>query len=321
MLRRYEPWPRSATPIRKDSSRGPRRCASSRAHYGADTIATINGGTDVRKAPAADYFAHVLLPLLPRIGARVDFAVVKRGYYPAGGGEVRVAVEPSVLRPVALDRPGDLVAIEGLAHVADLPLDIALRMRDAALRALAAVPGSAPRIETCLLSNEAAFGHGGAIAVWARTENSVLGASRVAERGVRAAQRIRRPAFRAESDRAPRARPRWRGRRRGRRRFVRARSHALRPRWHGTEQAAAHRRVPRVSRIQPLPVVDRSLRAAHTLFPAPRSRRSPRGFASRDRHRRQSYRRSFTVRDSSVGMGRKRAITRFMTCSCSSGTK
>lgn len=153
---------------------------------GKSVSATINGGTDVRKAPAADYFAHVLLPLLSRIGARVDFAVVKRGYYPAGGGEVRVAVEPSVLRPVALDRPGDLVAIEGLAHVADLPLDIALRMRDAALRALAAVPGSAPRIETCLLSNEAAFGHGGAIAVWARTENSVLGASRVAERGVRA---------------------------------------------------------------------------------------------------------------------------------------
>jgi RNA 3'-terminal phosphate cyclase (ATP) len=112
--------------------------------------------------------------------------VGKRGYYPAGGGEVRVAVEPSVLRPVSLDEPGGVVAIEGRAHVARLPIAIAQRMRDAALGALSGVPGAAPCIESVAISDEMAAGHGGAIVVWARTEQSVLGASAVAERGVRA---------------------------------------------------------------------------------------------------------------------------------------
>jgi RNA 3'-terminal phosphate cyclase (ATP) len=151
---------------------------------GQSMSATITGGTDVRQAPAADYFGHVLLPLVSRVGARIDFTIMKRGYYPSGGGEVRLAVAPSVLRPLSLDHPGALLEIDGMAHVAGMPLHIAFRMRDAALRALAAVPGGAPRVEACLLPIEAATGQGGAIAVWARSEQSILGASRVAERGV-----------------------------------------------------------------------------------------------------------------------------------------
>jgi len=151
---------------------------------GRPVSALIRGGTDVRKAPAADYFAHVLLPLLARIGGRIELTVVKRGYYPAGGGEARIAVEPSVLRPVAFDQPGSLIAIEGRAHVARLPVTIADRMRDAALGALSGVPGAAPHIESIAISDELAAGQGGAVVVWAKTECSVLGASAVAERGV-----------------------------------------------------------------------------------------------------------------------------------------
>jgi RNA 3'-terminal phosphate cyclase (ATP) len=79
-----------------------------------------------------------------------------------------------------------LIGIEGLAHVAHLPSHIAERMQAAAMLALSAVPAAAPLIETCLIPDEMAAGQGGAIVVWARTERSVLGASRVAERGVRA---------------------------------------------------------------------------------------------------------------------------------------
>jgi len=68
--------------------------------------------------------------------------------------------------------------------VAHLPLSIAERMRDAALDALSAVPGAAPCIDTVALLSDMAAGAGDAIVVHARTEHSVLGASRVAERGV-----------------------------------------------------------------------------------------------------------------------------------------
>jgi RNA 3'-terminal phosphate cyclase (ATP) len=153
---------------------------------GTTVSATITGGTDVRQAPPVDYLAQVLLPLLARMGAHAVLDVTKRGYYPAGGGELRIAVAPSVLRPVALDEPGGLIGIEGVAHVANLPAHIACRMREAALRTLGSVPGFAPSIELRLLPRGTARGHGGAIVVWARTAHSVLGASRVAERGVRA---------------------------------------------------------------------------------------------------------------------------------------
>ena len=61
-------------------------------------------------------------------------------------------------------------------------------MRSAAIAPLRRSGISEPNIETRLLGNEAAYGHGGAIVLWAETEHTVLGAGRVAQRGVRAEQ-------------------------------------------------------------------------------------------------------------------------------------
>src|SRR5256712_13852836 len=46
------------------------------------------GGTDVRWSPPIDYFNRVFLTLLRRLGARADVEVLRRGYYPRGGGIV-----------------------------------------------------------------------------------------------------------------------------------------------------------------------------------------------------------------------------------------
>jgi RNA 3'-phosphate cyclase len=156
------------------------------AASGRSCAVTVTGGTDVRQAPSIDYLAHVLLPLLERMGVDARLEVIRRGYYPRGGGEVRLQLGPSRLRPIALEEPGGLLAIEGHAHVANLPEHIATRMRDAALERLAAVPGPAARIDVEVLGPAEAVGRGGAILVWARTEHTLLGAGRVAELGVRA---------------------------------------------------------------------------------------------------------------------------------------
>jgi RNA 3'-terminal phosphate cyclase (ATP) len=70
--------------------------------------------------------------------------------------------------------------------VANLPEQIATRMRDAALERLHAVTGVAPRIATKVLDSTSANGTGGSIVVWAQMHDTVLGAGRVAQRGVRA---------------------------------------------------------------------------------------------------------------------------------------
>jgi RNA 3'-phosphate cyclase len=142
----------------------------------------ITGGTDVRQAPTWDYFREVLLRLLARMGLRVRASVVRRGYYPRGGGEVVVEVEPGRPRPLLFPPSPASWNVLGEAHVAHLPLEIAERMRAAAR---AALPRPA-NIDARVLQYDEAVGTGGAITLWAQAEAGLAGASRVAERGVRA---------------------------------------------------------------------------------------------------------------------------------------
>lgn len=145
----------------------------------------VTGGTDVRQAPPADYLAKVIARHLARLGASVRLTILRRGYYPRGGGEIAVETAPGKLHPGRLSVPGALQRLEGAAHVANLPAHIAERMRSAALAQFAGLRPEA-NIAVRVLGHAEAIGQGGAIAAWAETEHTVLGAARVAERGVRA---------------------------------------------------------------------------------------------------------------------------------------
>jgi RNA 3'-terminal phosphate cyclase (ATP) len=157
-------------------------------HGGERVRVSISGGTDVRAAPPVDYFEHVLLPLLGRMGAWVRCELRRRGYYPRGGGEVAVAVEPGTLHAVQLEHAGAQTTLQGNAHVANLPAHVAERMRSAAIGPLRRFGFSESAVATRVLGNDAAYGPGGAIVPWAQTARTVLGAGRVAQRGVRAEQ-------------------------------------------------------------------------------------------------------------------------------------
>lgn len=151
-------------------------------HASGPVCVTVTGGTDVRGGPTVDYLQRVFLPLLARTGARASLRVVRRGYYPRGGGEVELTVQPCrELQPLRLEHPGELQVVEGLAYCANLPGHIATRMADAASARLLGLP---VRIDTRVLGRAEAFGPGGAIVLAARTQHTVLGALAVAERGV-----------------------------------------------------------------------------------------------------------------------------------------
>jgi RNA 3'-phosphate cyclase len=144
--------------------------------------AVITGGTDVRQAPTWDYFRHVLLELLQRMGLPAKASLLRRGYYPRGGGEVMVEIEPAKPQRLRFSTRPESWDICGEAHVAHLPLGIAERMRAAAL---AVLPGPA-NIGARVLRPDEGRGTGGAVTLWAQAANGVAGTSRVAERGVRA---------------------------------------------------------------------------------------------------------------------------------------
>ena len=154
---------------------------------GARLRMNISGGTDVRAAPPLDYFRHVLLPLLSSIGVRAKIDLLRRGYFPRGGGEVAVTVEPSLpLRPLLLDAAGNLLEIRGHAHIANLPAHIVQRMAHAALAELAAFPAAA--IDQTVVDRGGAIGAGGAIVLAAQMQHTRLGAATTAQRGVPAEQ-------------------------------------------------------------------------------------------------------------------------------------
>jgi RNA 3'-terminal phosphate cyclase (ATP) len=64
---------------------------------------TIVGGTDVPWSPTSNYTKYVLGETYSRMGIDFSMEITKRGYYPKGGGEVELKVNPlKKLKPISL---------------------------------------------------------------------------------------------------------------------------------------------------------------------------------------------------------------------------
>lgn len=87
----------------------------------------LEGGTHNPFAPPFDFLERAFLPLLQRMGARVEAVLEQPGFYPAGGGKCRVTITPASLTPVDLRERGDIRARHARAMVAHLPRHIAER--------------------------------------------------------------------------------------------------------------------------------------------------------------------------------------------------
>ncbi len=88
---------------------------------------TIFGGTHNPLAPPFDFLARVFVPALARLGAKVRVDLVRHGFYPAGGGEIRAEIAPSPLAPLLLTERGRIVHRRAEALVSNLPIAIAER--------------------------------------------------------------------------------------------------------------------------------------------------------------------------------------------------
>lgn len=88
---------------------------------------TVEGGTHNKMAPPYDFLAHTFVPVLRRMGANVSLELVRHGFYPAGGGKIVAEVEPTTLRPLALNERGALLRQRARILIAALPHAIAQR--------------------------------------------------------------------------------------------------------------------------------------------------------------------------------------------------
>jgi RNA 3'-terminal phosphate cyclase (ATP) len=94
---------------------------------GPSTI-LLEGGTHNPMAPPFGFIDRVFLPLLRRMGAKVEAELEKPGFYPKGGGKLRIQIDPvPELRRLDLMTRGDIIRTQATAIVSNLPRAIANR--------------------------------------------------------------------------------------------------------------------------------------------------------------------------------------------------
>jgi len=96
---------------------------------------TLRGGTHNPMAPPFDFLRQVYLPLVERLGPTIKATPIQHGFYPAGGGEFRVAITPvKKLSNLELTDRGEILQRKGKILLARLPKHIAEREKDTLLR-------------------------------------------------------------------------------------------------------------------------------------------------------------------------------------------
>jgi RNA 3'-terminal phosphate cyclase (ATP) len=92
------------------------------------TEIALEGGTHNPSAPPFPFLERAFLPLVNRLGPRVEARLERPGFYPAGGGRVVYRVMPTEkLQPLDLTKRGKLLSRRATAIVANLPARIAER--------------------------------------------------------------------------------------------------------------------------------------------------------------------------------------------------
>ena len=155
------------------------------------------GGTDVKWAPPADYYARVKLPTIRRFGLGAAFEVHRRGFYPEGGGEARLHLWPSDLERIDHTTRGELQGVDLYStqsrSLADA--DVAARQLDGALETLteSQVLDDSVDVNTVTATTAGSESPGSAIVIRLEHATGYAGVSALGERG-KPAERVGRDA-------------------------------------------------------------------------------------------------------------------------------
>ncbi|PKK85490.1 MAG: RNA 3'-phosphate cyclase [Thermoplasmata archaeon HGW-Thermoplasmata-1] len=157
-------------------------CLPAALFAGGAASIEVTGGSDVRWSPPYDYFEKVFLRHLSGFGIEAHCELERRGYYPKGGGVAVLRTGPWT-KPVAPN-----LARQGVFHYGgkincspEIPKHVPQLIRESALERLSQRLGVAAEIgvESC---ESASPGVG--ITIFASSENTVLGASCLGEKGI-----------------------------------------------------------------------------------------------------------------------------------------
>jgi RNA 3'-terminal phosphate cyclase (ATP) len=145
---------------------------------------TVSGGTHNKGSPPFDFLQRAFLPLLARMGADVAIDLLRYGFYPRGGGQIRVSVEPvTQWRALELHERGARTNAFAESYVAAIPIDVAQRELDVIGRML-----DWPHEQLHLRGLANDLGPGNAVTITLAHEHVTEVFTGFGERGVRAEQ-------------------------------------------------------------------------------------------------------------------------------------
>lgn len=86
------------------------------------SVVTIRGGTHNPMSPPFDFVADTFLPAIRWMGFHVAARLIRHGFFPAGGGEIVVHIEPvAAIRPLDFETPKGLAGISARVLLSRLP--------------------------------------------------------------------------------------------------------------------------------------------------------------------------------------------------------
>lgn len=147
------------------------------------SFVTARGGTHVPFSPSFNYISEVFLPILEKMGIMVSVSIENYGFYPIGGGLIRADIFPAhKINPLMVKDKGKIKEIRGYSCVANLPMSIAERQRDAFVARLEPY-GLPMNIELLSVPSP---GHGTFIFVKTISEYAIAGFTSLGAKGKRA---------------------------------------------------------------------------------------------------------------------------------------
>ncbi len=152
---------------------------------GKEVKLEIVGGTAGIGAPTIHYTKNIFFHLISKLGVKIpEMEVKKEGFYPKGGGIVKVNFYPvKKLNSIKLTERGKVKCIRGISVAGSLPEHVAERQASSAIKLLKEYGFEDAKI---LTSTVKTFSPGTSITLWAECENSVIGADNIGKIGVKA---------------------------------------------------------------------------------------------------------------------------------------
>ena len=141
----------------------------------------LTGGTDVKWSPTWDYFEHIFLPLLHKTGVDVKPHLVKRGYYPKGGGEAEIEIKPiETIKPLKLSDHQEFSEVKGIVHIGSLPENISTRIKHTVIKTLL----KKAFMTSIEIDKSKTLSPGTGVTLWAESKDTILGVAVLGEKGV-----------------------------------------------------------------------------------------------------------------------------------------